>query len=92
MSFDSLHLHTSVTKGSWQMNEDEIQAGTPLSKLPHHFNMRTLTLDRFNVHQPLYTASLQLHQDLCHRLDNAGHDFAIMTNRLPRIFFLKSNT
>ncbi|GFX54111.1 hypothetical protein TNCV_2337471 [Trichonephila clavipes] len=31
----------------------------PFSKLPHHVNGKTLSLDRFSVHQPLNTASLQ---------------------------------
>ncbi|GFU15526.1 hypothetical protein TNCV_2298941 [Trichonephila clavipes] len=32
-----------------------------LSKIAHHPNRRILSFDRFNLHQPLYMASLQWH-------------------------------
>ncbi|GFV83160.1 hypothetical protein TNCV_1898871 [Trichonephila clavipes] len=36
-------------------NEDDVRAGTLFSQFPHHVNVRTLSHDRLNVHQPLYT-------------------------------------
>ncbi|GFW36732.1 hypothetical protein TNCV_1220641 [Trichonephila clavipes] len=41
----------------------DILAGILLSKLPHHANLRTLSHDSFNDHQPLYTTGFQRHQD-----------------------------
>ncbi|GFW29644.1 hypothetical protein TNCV_3935121 [Trichonephila clavipes] len=40
-------------------DENDTLAGTTLSKLPHHSNMKTLNLDRFHMYQPLYMADLQ---------------------------------
>ncbi|GFY08967.1 hypothetical protein TNCV_4661581 [Trichonephila clavipes] len=43
--------------------EDDILAGSPLSKLPYHTNVKTLNLDIFNVNRPLYVVHLQRHKD-----------------------------
>ncbi|GFV57385.1 hypothetical protein TNCV_3173331 [Trichonephila clavipes] len=51
------------------------QPSTPLSCLPLNANVRTLRDGRFNVHQPLYTADLQCHQNSNLQLDKEGHEF-----------------
>ncbi|GFW75626.1 hypothetical protein TNCV_4428091 [Trichonephila clavipes] len=51
---DALHNYEP-----WSSDEDDTSAGTsPSSKQPHHANVRTLSLDIFNVHRPhLYGGS-----------------------------------
>ncbi|GFV58365.1 hypothetical protein TNCV_2556091 [Trichonephila clavipes] len=43
-----------------------------------------LSHDRFNVHQCLYTVSLQQHPNWIPRLDNSGPESVTMTTRLSR--------
>ncbi|GFT14989.1 hypothetical protein TNCV_4315771 [Trichonephila clavipes] len=40
-------------RGVSQSDEDDTCNSSSLSKLPHHANGKTLSLDRFNVHEPL---------------------------------------
>ncbi|GFT17611.1 tigger transposable element-derived protein 4 [Trichonephila clavipes] len=54
----------------------------PFSKLPHH--ARTLSIDRYNVPQLLCMVDIHWHQILNQQLDNANHEFATFTSRLPR--------
>ncbi|GFW60949.1 hypothetical protein TNCV_4871601 [Trichonephila clavipes] len=40
-------------------DKDDTRARTPLSELPHLAKGKTLSLDRINVHQSLYTVGIQ---------------------------------
>ncbi|GFX06911.1 hypothetical protein TNCV_1202261 [Trichonephila clavipes] len=52
-------------------DEDDIRGNNPLFKLPHHTNMRTSSLNRFEVHQPFYELGLLGHQGSNLRPDRA---------------------
>ncbi|PRD24171.1 UNVERIFIED_CONTAM: hypothetical protein NCL1_44512 [Trichonephila clavipes] len=52
-------------------NEDDTRTGTP----NFHANVKTLSLNRFNMHQPLYTEK----SSMVPQLENASHKLATMT-------------
>ncbi|GFW45467.1 hypothetical protein TNCV_3244071 [Trichonephila clavipes] len=46
-------IKSAKPQNTQSRDENDTEAGTPLSKLPHRTNVKTLRLDRFNVPLPL---------------------------------------